>query len=284
MASTNEESSGSSTESIDYSVRSNYEFRSMATQSHEDSETFFISTDFSSSGNSEITNSNDPLVDTLGGNVSPLMFQSQSTNLDSQAQDPNICRQIFPTESFTQNYSDTSSQTIHVPNTTDASTSGILNPEPSTSGIIHQFSSDGTETTKSEHSDSISNTESLSTTVSESPGCTINTESLSQYTRGVETQDESQEMYPSTMSQSSEGLQRSDRRTVQRYDIASNSSSSSMDLMYDPSVETPPLRRQYAICIPSTSRKRDLESTDEENEDNIFIPHKKIQEKGLNYS
>jgi len=211
MASTNEKSSGSSTESIDYSVRSNYEFRSMATQSHEDSETFFISTDFSSSGNSEITNSNDPLVDTLGGNVSPLMFQSQSTNLDSQAQDPNMCRQIFPTESFTQNYSDTSSQTIHVPNITDASTSGILNPEPSTSGIIHQISSDGTETTKSEHSDSISNTERLSTTESESPGCTINTESLSQYTRGVETQDESQEMYPSTMSQFSEGLQRSDR-------------------------------------------------------------------------
>ena len=65
MASTNEDSSGSSTESIDYSVRSNYEFRSMATQSHEDSETFFISTDFSSSGNSEITNSNEPINDPL---------------------------------------------------------------------------------------------------------------------------------------------------------------------------------------------------------------------------
>ena len=88
------------------------------------------------------------------------------------------------------------------------------------------------------------------------------------------------------MSQSSEGLQRSDRRTVQRYDIASNSSSSSMDLTYDPSFEIPPLRRQYAIYIPSTSRKRVLESsTDEESADNIFIPHKKkIQEKGLNYS
>merc|ERR1712002_1200398 len=112
---------------------------------------------FSSSGNSEITNSNDPLLDLLGGNVSPLMFQSQSSNLDSQAQDPNICRQILPTESFTRNYSDTSSQTIHAPNTTDASTSGILNPEPSTSGISHQISSDGTETTKCETSNSTSN-------------------------------------------------------------------------------------------------------------------------------
>ena len=93
----------------------------MATQSEGDSETFFISTDFSSSVNSEITNRTDSLLDPLGGNVSPLMFQSQSTessNLASQAEDPNICRQIFPTESLTQNYSDTSSLTIHAPNTT----------------------------------------------------------------------------------------------------------------------------------------------------------------------
>ena len=78
------------------------------------------------------------------------------------------------------------------------------------------------------------------------------------------------------MSQSSEGLQRSDRRTGQRYDIASDSSSSSMDQTYDPALEIPPLRRQYAICIPSTSRKRDLQSTDEENEN---IPPKKKKRK-----
>ena len=278
MASKNGESSGSLTDSIDFSVRSSYECRSMATQSEGDSETFFISTDFSSSGNSEITNRTDSLLDPLGGNVSPLMFQSQSTessNLASQAEDPNICRQIFPTESLTQNYSDTSSLTIHAPNTTQVCSSGILNPEPCTSGIIHQIASDGTETIKSETSDSTSNTERVSATESDSTDCTINTESLTQYVRGVETQDDSQEMYPSTMSQSSEGLQRSQRRTGQRYDIASDSSSSSLDQTYDPALEIPPLRRQNAI-IPSTSRKRDLQSTDEENEN---IPPKKNKEK-----
>ena len=247
----------------------------MATQSEGDSETFFISTDFSSSVNSEITNRTDSLLDPLGGNVSPLMFQSQSTessNLASQAEDPNICRQIFPTESLTQNYSDTSSLTIHAPNTTQVSSSGILNPEPCTSGIIHQIASDSTETIKSETSDSTSNTDLVSTTESDSSDNTNNTESLTQYVRGVETQDDSQEMYPSTMSQSSEGLQRSDRRTGQRYEIASDSSSSSLDQTFDPAAwEIPPLRRQNAI-IPSTSRKRNLQSTNEENE---YIPPKK---------
>ena len=261
MASHNDETSGSSTDSIDFSVLLCSQSRSLATQSEGDSETFFISTDFSSSVNSEITNRNYSLLDPLGGNVSPLMFQSQSSNLASQAQDPNICRQIFPTESCTTEYS----------------TSGILNPEQSTSGIIHQISSDGTETTKSETSDSTSNTERLSATESESTDCTINTESLTQYARGVETQVDSQKMYPAMMSQSSEGLQRSHRRTVQRYDMASNSSSSSMDLTYDPALEIPPLTRQYAICIPSTSRKRDLQSTDEENED--IPPRKKTRKK-----
>ena len=76
MVSKNGESSGSSTDSIDFSVHSSYECRSMATQSEGDSETFFISTDFSSSGNSEITNRTESIQDPLGGNVSPLMFES----------------------------------------------------------------------------------------------------------------------------------------------------------------------------------------------------------------
>ena len=275
MASKEGESSGSSTDSIELAVLASHESRSMATQPEGDFETFFISTDFSSSGNSEITNRTDSLLDPLGGNVSPLMFQSQSTessNLASQAEDPNICRQIFPTESLTQNYSDTSSLTIHAPNTTQVCSSGILNPEPCTSGIIHQIASDSTETIKSETSDSTSNTDLVSTTESDSSDNTNNTESLTQYVRGVETQDDSQEMYPATLSQSSEGLKRSDRRTEQRYEIASEGCSSSLDPTFDPAaLEIPPLRRQNAI-IPSTSRKRDLQSTDEENEN---IPPKK---------
>ena len=251
MASKNGESSGSSTNSIDFSVRSSYECRSMATQSEGDSETFFISTDFLSSVNSEITNRTDSLLDLLGGNVSPLMFQSQSTessNLGTQAEDPNICRQIFPTESLTQNYSDTSS------------------------GIIPENADDSTETIIFETSDSTTNTDLVSSAESESSDNTKNTQSLTQYVRGPETQDDSQEMYPATLSQSSEGLKRSDRRTEQRYEIASEGCSSSLDPTFDPAaLEIPPLTRQNAI-IPSTSRKRDLQSTDEENEN---IPPKK---------
>ena len=274
MASKEGESSGSSTDSIELAVLASHESRSMATQPEGDFETLFISTDFSSSGNSEITNRTESIQD-------PLMFESQSTessNLGTQAEDPNICRQIFPTESLTQNYSDTSSLTIHAPNTTQVCSSGILNPEPCTSGIIHQIASDGTETIKSETSDSTSNTERVSATESDSTDCTINTESLTQYVRGVETQDDSQEIYPSTMSQSSEGLKRSDRRPEQRYEIASEDCSSSLDPTYDPAVlEIPPLTRQDAIT-PSTSSKRDLESTEEDNE-YMKPPKKKKKEK-----
>merc|ERR1712240_688508 len=95
---------------------------------------------------------------------------------------------------------------------------------------------------------------------------TKNTQALTQYVRGVETQDDSQEMYPATLSQSSEGLKRSDHRPEQRYEIASEDCSSSLDPTYDPAaLEIPPLTRQDAIT-PSTSSKSDLESTDEDNE------------------
>ena len=242
-----------------------------------DSDTLFTSTDFASSGNSEITNSNDPMVDPLGGNVSPLMFQSQYSNTDSQTQGLNMCRQIFSTESLNESFtpeastsaiintipsSDTSSEIINPPNT----------PEPSTSATINTNTSDSGETTASppegDSSDYTLDTETLSANESETSVSPIKTQSMSQYVKGDATQDESQEMYPSTMSQSSESLQRSDRRTtVQIYDNLSNSSSSSNDPDYDPALEIPQLTRQYAICIPSCSRKRDLESTDDENED-----------------
>ena len=291
MDSNNEESSVStessgSTESIDFSVRSTYEFRASATQTHVDSDTLFTSTDFASSGNSEITNSNDPMVDPLGGNVSPLMFQSQYSNTDSQTQGLNMCRQIFSTESLNESFtpeastsaiintipsSDTSSEIINPPNT----------PEPSTSATINTNTSDSGETTasppESDSSDYPLNTETLSATESETSVSPIKTQRMSQYVKGDDTQYESQEMYPSTMSQSSEGLQRSDRRTtVQIYDNLSNSSSSSNDPDYNPAVEIPQLTRQNAIYIPSCSRKRNLELTDDENED---IQPKKIKKK-----
>merc|ERR1712240_788638 len=167
---------------------------------------------------------------------------TESSNLGTQAEDPNICRQFFSTESLTQNYSDTSS------------------------GIIPENADDSTEAIIFETSDSTTNTDLVSTTESEFSDNTKNTQSLTRYVRGVETQDDSQEMYPATLSQYSEGLKRSDRRPEQRYGIASEDCSSSLDPTYDPAaLEIPSLTRQNAIT-PSTSRKRDLESTDEDNE------------------
>ena len=99
-----ESSTGSSTASIEVPVRVSHGSRSISTQTEGDFETVFISSDSEPSGNSETTNRTETTQDPLGGNVSPLMFESQSTessNLGTQAEDPNICRQIFPTESLT---------------------------------------------------------------------------------------------------------------------------------------------------------------------------------------
>merc|ERR1711989_213872 len=143
---------------------------------------------------------------------------------------------------------------------------GTQNYSDTSSGIIHAIADDSTETIIFETSDSTTNTDLVSTTESDSSDNTSNTQSLTQYVRGVETQDDSQEMYPATLSQSSEGLKRSDRRPEQRYEIASEDCSSSLDPTYDPAaLEIPTLTRQDAIT-PSTSRKRDLESIDEDNE------------------
>ena len=249
-----ESSSGSSTASIEFSVRGSHESRSMSTQTEGDFETVFISSDSEPSGNSETTNRTETTQDPLGVNVSPLMFESQSTessNVGTQSEDPNICRQIFPTESVTQNYSDTSS------------------------GIIPENADDSTETIIFETSDSTTNTDLVSTTESESSDNTKNTQSLTQYVRGVETQDDSQEMYPATLSQSSEVLIRSDRRREQRYEFASEDCSDSLDPTYEPpAFEIPKLTREDAIT-PSTSSKRDLDSTEEDNDENISPKKKK---------
>merc|ERR1711872_929798 len=226
-------------------VRGSHGSRSISTQTEGDFETVFISSDSEPSGNSETTNRTETTQDPLCVNVSPLMFESKSTessNVGTQSEDPNICRQFFPTESVTQNYSDTSS------------------------GIIPENADESTDTVIFETSDSNTNTDLVSSAESESSDNTKNTQSLTQYVRGLETQDDSQEMYPATLSQSSEDLIRSDRQCEQRYEIASEDCSSSLDPNYEPpAFEFPPLTRQDALT-PFTSSKRDLESTDEGNE------------------
>merc|ERR1712240_549553 len=212
-----ESSSGSSTASIEFPVRGSHGSRSMSTQTEGDFETVFISSDSEPSGSSETTNRTETTQDPLGVNVSPLMFESQSTessNVGTQSEDPNICRQFFPTESVSQNYSDTSSGII--PENADESTENAdesnENADEST-----ENADESTDTVIFETSDSNINTDLVSCAESEPSDNTNNTQSLTQYVRGPETQDNSQEMYPSTLSQSSKVLIRSDRRREQRY-------------------------------------------------------------------
>merc|ERR1711989_294095 len=110
---------------------------------------------------------------------------------------------------------------------------------------------------------------SSDTVIFETSDYTENTQTISQYVRGSDTQDISQEMYPDTMGQSSEPLPRSARRRVQIYEFASEPSSDPLDSTYvPPACEIPPpLRRQYAIT-PSTSSKHDLDSTEVDSDEN----------------
>merc|ERR1712240_104074 len=128
---------------------------------------------------------------------------------------------------------------------------------------------DSTDTDTWETSDFNTNTDLLSYAESEPSDNTQNTQTLSQYVRGPDTQDNSQEMYPDTLSQSSEPLIRSDRRCEQRYEFASEACSDPLDPSYvPPACEiTPPITRQDAIT-PSTSIKHDLETTEVDNDEN----------------
>merc|ERR1712240_430850 len=139
---------------------------------------------------------------------------------------------------------------------------------------------ESTDTVIFETSDFNTNTDLESSAESEPSDNTQNTQTLSQYVRGPDTQDISQEMYPDTLSQSSEVLIRSDHRREQRYEFASEDSSDSLDPTYEPPAceIPPPLTRQDAIT-PSTSSKHDLESTEEDNDDNKPPKKKKKKKK-----
>ena len=223
-----ESTSGSSTDSIDRDVLGRHASRSLSSQPEGNIETVIISSDSSQpegnletvcissdsepSGISETKNRTETTKDPLWGNVSPLMFESQyteSSNVGTQSEDPNNCRQIFATESVTQNYF-----VLVNPENADESTENA-DESNENADESNENADDSTDTVIFETSDSTTNTDLVSTTESESSDNTKNTQSLTQYVRGVETQDDSQEMYPATLSQSSEGLKRSDRRTEQ---------------------------------------------------------------------
>merc|ERR1712240_47856 len=304
-----ESSSGSSKASIEFSVRGSHESRSMSTQTEGNFETVFISSDSEPSGNSETTSRTETTKDPLCGNVSPLMFESQytessnvgtqseepsensepttqdpfcvnvarplifesqyteSSNVGTQSEDPNKCRQIFAIES------DTQCNFVWVcPENADET-----NEDADES---NENADDSNDTVIYETSDFNTNTGLLSYAESEPSDNTQNTQTLSQYVKGPDTQDNSLEMYPDTLSQSSEPLIRSDRRREQIYEFASEACSDPLDSTYvRPACEIPlPITRQDAIT-PSTSSKHDLDSTEVDSDENK--PPKKKKKKKL---
>merc|ERR1712240_746554 len=152
----------------------------------------------------------------------PLILESQdseSSNLDTnsqepsensettQSQDPDKCRQIFATETQFD---------LVCPEGADESNE---NPDESTENVDES----------TENADVSSDT-----VIFETSDYTENTQTLSHYVRGSDTQYISQEMYPDTLSQSSEPLPRSARRRVQIYEFASEPSSDPLDSSYVP--------------------------------------------------
>merc|ERR1711873_374439 len=250
--------------------------RSMSSQPEGNIDTITISSDSEPSGNSEITNRNETTQDPLSVTFTPVMFDSplnetgepsensepttqrhvlycrhtgrplifeskdsESSNLDTnsqepsensettQSEDPDKCIQIFATETQFD---------LVCPEDADESNE---NPDESTEKVDES----------SENADV-----SIDTVIFEASDYTENTQTLSQYVTGSDTQDISQEMYPPTLSQSTEPLPRSARRRVQVYEFDSEPASDPLDSSYvPPGCEfPPPLRREDAIT-PSTA-------------------------------
>merc|ERR1711917_159783 len=244
-------SSGSSTDSIDGDVLGMHASRSMSSQPEGNIDTITISSDSEPSGNSEITNRNETTQDPLSVTFTPVMFDSplnetgepsENSEPTTQSQDPDKCRQIFATETQFD---------LVCPEDGDESNE---NPDEGTE-IVDE---------STENADV-----SIDTVVFEASDYTENTPTISQYVAGSETQDITQEMYPPTLSQSTEPLPRSVRRHVQVYEFDSEPASDPLDSSYvPPGCEfPPPLRREDAIT-PSTSSKHDLDSTEVESDEN----------------
>merc|ERR1711989_266218 len=223
----------------------------------QDSESSNLDTQSQEPSENSETTTQDPCV------ASPLKFESQyseSSNVSTQSEDPNKCRQFFATISDTQ-----CKFVLVCPEDADESNE---NPDESTENVDESTENAHETTENVDESTEIADTSS-DTVILETSDYTENTQTLSQYVRGSDTQDISQEMYPDTLSQSSEPLPRSARRRVQIYEFASEPSSDPLDSTYvPPACEfPPPLRREDAIT-PSTSSKHDLDSTEVDSDEN----------------
>merc|ERR1711989_17266 len=193
---------------IDISVLGSHESRSLSSQPE---------------GNFETTNRTETTQDPFCVNVaSPLIFESQyteSSNVGTQSEDPNNCRQIFATES------DTQCNFVWVCPENADETNEDADESNEDADESNENADDSNDTVIFETSEFNTNTDLLSYTESEPSDNTQNTQTLSQYVRGPDTQDNSPEMYPDTLSQSSEPLIRSDRRREQIYEFASEACS-----------------------------------------------------------
>merc|ERR1712240_193096 len=210
-----ESSSGSSTASIEFSVRGSHGSRSMSTQTEGDFETVFISSDSEPSGNSETTNRTETTQDPLCVNVSPLIFESQYSelsNVGTQSEDPNKCRQNFATESDTQCKSvlvcpedadesneDPDESTENADETTENVDERTENADETTENL-DESTENADETTENVDESTENADETTDTVILETSDYTENTQTLLQYVRGSDTQDNSQEMYPDTLS------------------------------------------------------------------------------------
>merc|ERR1711889_38597 len=176
------------------------------------------------------------------GTGRPLIFESQyseSSNVGTQSEDPNKCRQIFATESDTQ-----CKFVLVCPEDADETTENVdertENADETTENVA-ESTENADETTENVDESTENADTSSDTVILETSDYTENTQTLSQYVRGSDTQDNSQEMYPDTLPQSSEPLPRSARRCEQIYEFASEPSSDPLDSTYvPPACEIPP--------------------------------------------
>ena len=289
--------SSSSTESdleFDTKVHKTYYFRKSATQQLD---TEFFNTDSENANPKKTPPDSDELL-----NYCKQIFQSQDTeatlNLSSSSDQGNVtvdseyecqsqlsvdmpgpsnkpmetrfeCTQDIGNESqyISQYISQDISQDIHLP----GPSSKPLTKQ--TSCELTQNEDDGDDDFDSETTaNSSSDTVIVSDTQNE-------TERLSQYVVGEPTQYQSQDIFPPTLSQPSQNLERSDRRKSHvNYLHSSDASSSSTDQDFVPvESESPALiTRQNAMYIHKqvVPAKRNIESTD--SEDEFLPPPKKI--------
>merc|ERR1711873_333682 len=200
-------------------------------------------------GNSEITNRNETTQDPLSVGFTPSMFESplNETGEPSENSEPTTqshvlyCRHtgrplILESQDSESSNLDTNSQEP----SENSETTQSQDPDKCRQIFATETQFDLVCPEDADESNENPD-ESTETVIFEASDYTENTQTLSQYVTGSDTQDITQEMYPATLSQSSEPLPRSARRSVQVYEFDSEPASDPLDSSYvPPACEFPP--------------------------------------------